>query len=176
MNAVALMRHTVLKDIIEKADKEYENMYHNGSLHDFPYEENESEIFWDWLSGVACCMAEDLETDIKEIWGFDWTIYQHGRSGATFYPEIDGLNTRSYGYKIDLGYYLDCDPDEEDPDQVKEWCQTAKEYYEAFQHINKTIRENVNCVADEWKIYKEEYPDRFKDLEDEDENEYREAI
>ncbi len=167
---VMIMRRKMAEHYIGLAKEEWDDMYHNASIHDFPYEQNESEIFWDWLEGSCSMMIEDLESDIKEDFGFDWKFYQWGRSGATVAPDLGGMN-RYFNRTLDLEDLIGFDPEETDPDQVHDWAKQAKAYYDAFKRINECVKGNVKYIPTAWGEYKSECPEVFEALNQDDEDE-----
>lgn len=167
MNANALIYHTILKDVIDKAQGEWENLWHNGRLKSFPYEDDESELFWDWLNDEARFMIEDIQDQIYEKWGFNWTIYSWGRSGATFAPDIEHMGRYFNSKALDLNDKLGIDDESEDVDEIKSWIESAKEYHEALKYINETIRSCVSGIDESWNEFKEANPELFEKEEDE---------
>lgn len=184
MNAAALIHKTLLDDLIDKAKGEWESMWHNGSIRDFPYEDDEADIFWDWLGDEAHTTIVDMEMYIHDEFNLDWKIYTWGRGGATFAPDVPGMGRNYSRHALDLEnqfdfYYLEKLSDTEEAEQLKEWCSDAKRWLDALKFINETVKSAVACIPEAWADFKEANPDLFETEQNEtedDEPEYKQAV
>lgn len=144
-----------------KIEYEFNRIWHNGSI-EFPDIETDEEweIFWNSLSDVIPMWIEDIENEIKEQFDIDWTIYQTGRSGATFYPDQyeryikhgDEITVEDiYGLDPDAEYWDSSNANDEWPEAYK----IVKNFADALKYLNDTVRADANGVPEWWKNEKE---------------------
>ena len=161
----ALMIKPLAEYYYNLALSQWYEIYHNGTMRDWPDIDNydEWEAFWNWLSDEASLMIVDLQYEIKETFGFDWKIYQWGRSGATFAPDIfdgnRGFNRKGiddykmYGDYID---FEDCSDYDNDPEYWRDVATCFKEHYLAFKLINDTVRREAAYTGRQYDEYRKE--------------------
>jgi hypothetical protein len=124
-------------------------------------------------------MVEMLKLEIKERWDLEFDIYQWGRCGATIAPDDFSShgNGSHFNPSLDTQRIIDElmlptleDGDDEDRMTWVEAYKTVKAHLEAFQFLNKRVRESAAHVAEFWQEYRDENPELFEideDLEDE---------
>jgi hypothetical protein len=146
-----------------KIQDEFYTMWHNGRI-DLPDIELDSEWeeFWDCLGDIVPEWCKDTQSLIKEKTGLEWTIYQKGRSGATFYPEgYENLIRRDeitiehiYGDtpRTEDDYY---DPDDIDEEQMSsEWIsayETLRDVAKALHILNAEAKAYAQSIPEWWK-------------------------
>jgi hypothetical protein len=180
------LREIAAKKLAEKmlgeCEEEYRQMWHNASFRgDWPeYSDAESEYFWQWLGDEISCMIQMMQQEIKENHGLDLEIYQWGRSAATIAPDHFSYNGNGNHFNNTLDTRLIYDVDDlptlEDGDDegLATWVdayQSVKAHLEAFQFINKRVRESAAHVATFWQEHKKNNPEIFEDLAEEDQEE-----
>ena len=174
MNLIQIAAKKLTEQLLPEIEKEWKKFYHNASI-DFPDIENDKEWerFWDCLGDHCGHEIEYLQEYIEEKWGYKIEIYQHGRGGATVYPELEGSCGRGYSRNLDLDKIVCWDDFERNEDEP-EYCEwdsaykQAKDYLEIFKFINEAARAEAKYIPEWWKDMKEanewfEYSEDYKD-------------
>ena len=97
--------------------------------------------------------------------------YTWGRSGATIAPDINSGHGRGFSSAIHILDLIDFDPDCGDQDQMRDWAVAAEDYLKAFRLINEWVDAAVKDIPCAWKEYKEDCPEVFEKLKEDDEEE-----
>jgi hypothetical protein len=154
------------------------NFHRNARLHEFPYEDEESEIFWDWLGWHCEEKLEDLSSFIYQRWGYHLDFYQTGRTGATIYPHpwckahhhYRGINNEAFYYPYECGdeslqgILEECNWLEYGAEEIEEFFsfyESDREKLEVLRFIQEYIKEGVKAIPEEWRKFKEANPHLF---------------
>lgn len=182
MNLRGIAAKKLAEQLLGECEEEYRRMWHNAKLtHSWPdYEDCGSEFFWEWLGGEVACMVEMLKMEIKDRWDLEFEIYQWGRGGATVAPDHFSSHGNGHHFNptLDTRTIYDAwdlptleDGDDEGPATWVDAYKSAKAHLEAFQFLNKRVRESAAHVAEFWQEFKEGNPELFEreeeDLQDE---------
>ncbi len=167
--------------IMPRLIEELYDMYHNASLKSFPYNDEDSEEFWEWLGDYTRWQIKDMQNHIGFYFGYQnegWTLFQCGRSGATIAPSMlishrHGYNRPDYDLSLEEAYEFlqsslnldagdlgDESYDEPPEDEAYEsYLAMAEEYLEIITYINTSVADAVAGIDESWKEYKEEVRD-----------------
>jgi len=193
----AIVARRLLPGLMLEAENNWRDFYHNISLRDFPYEDDELKQ-WDWYIGDAYLnMKTDITEYLKDEFNEHWEFFQTGRSGATFYPnEPAGGSDYSLNACEPLQAIRDAcfdwrnanaamrDPDEwdllppfdiaehgyDDDDMAELWIhnyEQAKHYRDAFAWINEQVKRHMDYLTPGWSEWKEANDHLFETEEEE---------
>lgn len=73
-------------ELCNEVSAEWRRCWHNARLLSLPYDDDESDQFWDCLGIALSDACRFLSNEIYEQYGQRLTFYQYGRNGATIAP------------------------------------------------------------------------------------------
>ena len=147
------VRLVLINDYLTKIKHEFERMYHNATIHDWP-EVDDQEQFDLWLCDEVTFLCDWLDETIN----ITSKMYSHGRSGATFAPVEyaewcgrsvdveDWAYTRELTFKkedINHSSYFYC--------RLETTLSIVKEEHAAMKLINDTVIAAAANVGERWK-------------------------